>query len=147
MLKKTLLAAAVLGFAVNAQAFDLYEADGYVFGNIGYAKTKKPGYVKDEMSEAKEEGMSAKYDGDNFAFKLGAGINLNEFLALELQYTNFGKRDYKEKYLSSSEYEVNKYDLDTWGLGINLVASTFLDAQEQFRAYGCNPPIFHSAHL
>ncbi len=134
MLKKTLLAAAVLGFAVNAQAFDLYEADGYVFGNIGYAKTKKPGVVKDEASWIKGVGGSAKYDGDNTAFKLGAGINLNEYLALELQYTNFGKRDAKNR-LPQYDY-VGKGTLDTWGLGLNVVAGTHIDALEQFRVYG-----------
>lgn len=134
MLKKTLLAAAVLGFAVNAQAFDLYEADGYVFGNIGYAKTKKPGVVKDLQSDAKEISAYNKYDGKDTAFKLGAGVNLNEFFAIELQYTNFGKRDYKER---SAIYDYNeKFSIDTWGLGLNVVAGTYLDDLEQFRVYG-----------
>lgn len=136
MLKKTLLAAAVLGFAVNAQAFDLYEADGYVFGNIGSAYSKKPNaskHIDSIMTDEYFYSGRTKFEGNDFAFKLGAGVNLNELLSIEIQYADFGKRKYK---VTTVEPATGKVNYDTWGLGLNLVAGTYVDDLETVRLYG-----------
>ena len=134
MFKKTLFSIAALGLSLNAAAFDIHESDGYVFGNLGYAKTKKPGVIKSDASYVKGEGGSTSYNGDNAAIKLGAGLNLQDYLALEVQYINLGKRDAKAS-LPQYGY-ASKGTLDTWGLGLNLVAGMPLGAVDQLHAFG-----------
>ena len=136
MLKKTLLATAVLCFSVHAQAFDLSEANGYVFGNIGSAYSKKPSEAKKidtTMTDGYRYGGRTKYEGSDTAFKLGAGLNLDETFAVELQYADFGKRKYK---VTTTQPATGKVNYETWGLGLNVVAGAYIDAAESIRLYG-----------
>jgi len=80
MLKKTLLAAAVL--ALSATAVQADEVSGYLTGSVGQAKADKPSVVKREMNDFKELGGSTSTDRTDTAYKIAVGLQANPYVAL-----------------------------------------------------------------
>ncbi len=116
MFKKTLAAALVLGLAsTGAQAAD-WDVSGYIQGNLGQAKAEKPSFVK---REAESLSASTKTDKKDTAYKLLVGLQLNPYVALEAQYVDLGKAQYK---LTNVGYQ-GKIKSSTKGLGANVVGT------------------------
>lgn len=130
MLKKTLLAALVFGVATTAVQAN--EVSGYVTGSVGQAKADKPKVIKNvqnDISELNELGFatSTSTDRTDTAYKIAVGLKVNPYLALEAQYTDLGKANYKAG-LSFADPEADfavagsqKVNMKTSGLGANLV--------------------------
>lgn len=116
MFKKTLAAALVLGLAsTGAQAAD-WDVSGYIQGNLGQAKAEKPSFVK---REAESLSASTKTDKKDTAYKLLVGLQLNPYVAIEAQYVDLGKAQYK---LRNTGYQ-DKIKSSTKGLGANVVGT------------------------
>lgn len=127
MLKKVLAVAVAFGLATGAQASD-FEVSGYLQGNLGQAKAKKPSVVKNIQAEYKADGGSTSSDRTDLAYKLIVGLQLNEYVAVEAQYIDLGKTKYKARDAWSSGegvnwFEQNKLDMKTSGFGFNVVGS------------------------
>ena len=95
MLKKALLAAMVFAAATTAQA------GGYITGSMGQSDA-------DRFNSSKD-----------FAYKIAAGLEVNEYVALEAQYIDLGKA--KDKGFGSSNR--SKATAETAGIGANLVGT------------------------
>lgn len=115
MLKKTLLAAAVLAMATTAVQAN--EVSGYVTGSMGQSDTK--GANKD------------------FAYKMAVGLQANPYVALEAQYTDLGKPSEKGFVVDNAGNLYNaKASLSTRGLGANLVGTLPIDDFKLFAKVG-----------
>lgn len=132
MLKKTLLAAVVLGLSTTA--VQAYEVSGYVTGSIGQARADKPKLAK-EIKSVRDEigslsGFSSRTSSDrtDTAYKIAVGLQANPYVALELQYIDLGESSYKTRLSGSYDNGVTYQDsgkvkLDTSGFGANLVGT------------------------
>ena len=111
MLKKTLLAAVVLGLSATAVQAD--EVSGYLSGNVGQSDTKG--------------------GGTDTAYKIAVGLQANQYVALEMQYIDLGEG--KDKVYGTVEGLdfSGKVALDTKGFGANLVGTLPLD---DFKLFG-----------
>ncbi|NLY12165.1 MAG: outer membrane beta-barrel protein [Gammaproteobacteria bacterium] len=132
MLKKTLLAAAVLACATTAVQAN--EVSGYVTGSIGQAKADKSKYAKDLQNNYKAGGnvssvsSSTSSDRTDTAYKLAVGLQANPYVGLELQYVDLGRSKYKgsesgPQFPTGFFSENEKVDFKTSGLGVNLVGT------------------------
>lgn len=132
MFKKTLAAALVLGLAsTGAQAAD-WDVSGYIQGNLGQAKAEKPSVVKD----VQRLGARTSSDKTDTAYKLIVGLQLNPYVALEAQYTDLGKSNYKVSASGPSGSMRAKMDFDTKGYGANLVGTLPIDKFTLFAKAG-----------
>ncbi|HDZ57903.1 MAG TPA: porin family protein [Pseudomonas xinjiangensis] len=112
MLKKSLLAVALVGSVISgAQAADQVP-NGYLFGNVGQS----------------EADVSAS-DTEDTAFKIGAGIQLNPYIGVELQYVDLGEVS-DDFFFGGS---LAKASIATEGFGGNLVGTLPLD---RFKLFG-----------
>lgn len=117
MLKKTLLAAVVLGLATTAVQAN--EVSGYVTGSMGQSDSKDFGSSKD------------------FAYKVAVGLQANPYVALEAQYTDLGKPSDKGYVVDNAGNLYNaKGTASTRGLGANLVGTLPLDDFKLFAKVG-----------
>lgn len=119
MLKKTLLAAAVLG--LSATAVQANEISGYATYSIGHAQADKPKVAKEVIDVFKVFGSSTSTDRSSTGHKIAVGFKFNPYLALEAQYIDLGSSSYKGVYSVPPAYLSGKIDLKTAGLGGNLV--------------------------
>lgn len=114
MLKKTLLAAVVMGAMVTGvQAAE--PVNGYLFGSVG-------------KSDADLSGADTK---DN-AWKAGVGLQFNPYLGIEGQYTDLG-RVRGDAVLNGIQYRAS---LETQGWGGNLVATLPFERLKLFGKLG-----------
>ena len=120
MLKKTVLAAAVLGLAATGvQANDI---SGYATYSVGHGISSKPKAAKEVQSFYKEFGGNTTTDRASAGYKIVMGLNVHPYLALEAQYTDLGKTNYKGSFAAndgagSSLGFSDKLNLKTSGLG------------------------------
>ena len=111
MLKKTLLAAVVLGLSATAVQAD--EVSGYLSGNVGQSDTKG--------------------GGTDTAYKMAVGLQANQYVALEMQYIDLGEgKDKVYGTVDGLDFS-GKVALDTKGFGANLVGTLPLD---DFKLFG-----------
>lgn len=126
MLKKVLAVAVAFGLATGAQASD-FEVSGYLQGNLGQAKAKKPSAVKAEQRDFKDIGGRTSSDRTDLAYKLIVGLQLNQYVAVEGQYIDLGKAKYKGRdswsFEGGSGFYQDKLDMKTSGFGFNVVGS------------------------
>lgn len=125
MLKRTLLAAVVLGLSTTA--VQAYEPTGYVTGSIGQARADKPRIAKEVQGWYKEDGGGTSTDRTDTAYKIAVGLQANPYVALELQYIDLGEASYKGRYFYNapgySEQENEKLKTETSGFGGNVVGT------------------------
>jgi len=117
MLKKTLLAAVVLGFTTTAVQAD--EVSGYAAYSLG---------------ETDSKGFSTN---NKFGHKAIVGLQANQYVGLEAQYTDLGKP--KDNFLaidSRGKAFSAKGTAQTRGLGANLVGTLPLDDFKLFAKVG-----------
>jgi opacity protein-like surface antigen len=114
MLKKTLLAAAV--FACATTAVQANEVSGYLTGSVGQSDTK-----------------GANTDT---AYKIAVGLQANQYVGLEAQYTDLGKPSDRGYLVVGSTAYSGKLTADTKGLGANLVGTLPLDDFKLFAKVG-----------
>ena len=119
MIKKIVLPALALGamgaIATSAQA---YEVSSYLQASVGQSKAERTFLVKGMAGEWD----SFKADRTDTAYKIIAGLNLNQYIGIEGQYVDLGKSSYKGKdYLPGIVDYTGKADLESYGLGLNLV--------------------------
>ncbi len=120
MLKKTLLAAVVLGLSTTAVQAN--EVSGYVTGSMGQTDSKG-------------------FDTNNkLGYKIAVGLQANQYVALEAQYTDLGKPKDKASgraLVNGVPGNVNvKGTAETRGLGANLVGTLPLDDFKLFAKVG-----------
>ncbi len=137
MLKKKLLAAAVLAFSTTAVQAN--EVSGYLTGSFGQANAERPKSVNQKLNDSyKAFGGSTSSDRTDTAYKIAVGIKVNPYVALELQYVDLGESTYKgsdsfttirgpvnknAKFLLVALNENEKFNLKTRGFGGNLVGT------------------------
>lgn len=129
MLKKTLLAAVVLGLSTTA--VQAYEMSGYVSGNLGQARASKPKTAKfvqnDWANDPAADSTGTSTDRTDTAYKFAVGLQANKYLAVELQYIDLGESTYKARGATVTPccaWEGNaKLKSETSGFGANLVAT------------------------
>lgn len=132
MLKKTLAAALVAGLASTAVQAANWDGTAYIQGSVGQAKAEKPSFVK---QEARSLGATnSKADRKDTAFKLIAGLKLTKYIALEGQYIDLGKAQYK-LHRNDIGYQ-NKIKTSTKGFGTNLVGTVPLNDFSIFAKVG-----------
>ncbi|WP_304641582.1 porin family protein [Pseudomonas sp.] len=137
MIKKSLLALVVAGSMVaGAQAAS---PNGYLFANIGQsdADASRFGRALDEIAddvafELDLEGRSS-FDKKDSAFKIGAGIQLNQHVALEFQYLDLGEIAYKAVGRNEDLTGSLRASAGTDGFGANLVGTLPFD---RFKLFG-----------
>ena len=116
MLKKTLLAALVLG--VTATAVQANEVSGYAAYSLGQTDSK---------------GFNTK---KKIGHKVVVGLQANEFVGLEAQYTDLGKPKDKFTVLSAGSLYDAKGTAQTRGIGGNLVGTLPLNDFKVFAKVG-----------
>lgn len=112
MLKKTLLAAVVFSFATTAVQAN--EVSGYATYSLGQTDSK---------------GFNTK---KKFGHKIAVGLQANEFVGLEAQYTDLGKPKMKG-FVNNNPARLTA---DTKGLGANLVGTLPLNDFKLFAKVG-----------
>ncbi len=139
MFKRTFLSAALLGLmAAGAQAAEI-QPNGYLFANIGQSDADASN-IRGWMDEDADyiatvlgfEGRSS-FDEKDSAFKVGAGIQLNQHVAVEFQYIDLGEISYKAYGSNGAGTGVLKGTAGTDGMGVNLVGTLPFD---QFKLFG-----------
>lgn len=111
MMKKSILAAAVLAFsATAAQAQDV---SGYLQGSLGYSKTK---FTDNMTSSADSLKKITSTNKNSAAYKAIVGLQLNSYIALEVQYTDLGSAKLKDQ-------DKDTLKLKNRGYGGNLVGT------------------------
>lgn len=137
MIKKSLLALVVAGSMVaGAQAAS---PNGYLFANIGQsdADASRFGRALDGIAEdiADELGLEGRssFDKKDSAFKIGAGIQLNQHVALEFQYVDLGEVSYKAEGRDEDLTGRLRASAGTDGFGANLVGTLPFD---RFKLFG-----------
>lgn len=100
MFKKSFLTASLIGLGLSVVTAQASEPYGYLSGNYGEVEHK----VGVGFGDFNENG-----------FKLAAGLQANDYVAVEAQYTNLGK--------ISDVYGGVKIKADTYGLGANVVGT------------------------
>lgn len=124
MLKKTLLAAVALGLAATAvQANDI---SGYATYSVGHITANKPKVAKEVQSFYKEFGDRTSSDRASPGHKIVVGLNVHQYIALEAQYIDLGKANYKGSFAGNdgagnSIGFSDKLNLKTRGFGGNIV--------------------------
>lgn len=119
MLKKTLLAAVVLGLAATAvQANDI---SGYATYSIGHAMADKPKTVKEIESIVKSIGGQTSADRSSTGHKVVVGFKVHPYIALEAQYIDLGSSNYKASFSEPPVNANSKINLKTQGFGGNVV--------------------------
>ena len=116
MMRKSLLAVLVSGLMVTGVQAAENQVNGYLFGNVGQADY--------DFGKA-FKGAPGSLDEKDTAFKVGAGVQLNPYVAVEFQWVDLGEATYKEpgyKGLASID-----------GYGANIVGTLPLD---RFKLYG-----------
>ena len=108
MLKKTLLAAVVLGLSATAVQAD--EVSGYVTGSVG-------------QSDAK--GFRSNTDT---GYKIVVGLQANQYVAIEGQYIDLGE--------ATDKLWTAKASSETKGFGANLVGTLPIDDLKLFAKVG-----------
>ena len=126
MLKKTLLAAAVL--ALSATAVQADEVSGYLTGSVGQAKASKPKAAKILQGDWNEPGEYTSTDRKDTAYKIAVGLKVNPYVALEVQYIDLGESSYKggDSFSIPSVFsysETEKIKSKTSGIGANVVGT------------------------
>ena len=116
MLKKTLLAALVLG--VTATAVQANEVSGYAAYSLGQTDSK---------------GFNTK---KKIGHKVVVGLQANEFVGLEAQYTDLGKPKDKFTVRDSGNLYNAKGTAQTRGIGGNLVGTLPLNDFKVFAKVG-----------
>ena len=116
MLKKTLLAALVLG--VTATAVQANEVSGYAAYSLGQTDSK---------------GFNTK---KKIGHKVVVGLQANEFVGLEAQYTDLGKPKDKFTVRDSGTLYNAKGTAQTRGIGGNLVGTLPLNDFKVFAKVG-----------
>ena len=132
MFKKTLLAA-VLGFSALAGTAHAAQPNGYLFASGGQSDADiSKQQLDDYWGVVPGLGISSSLDTKDTAFKIGAGIQLNPYVAVEFQYLDLGAAEYK----ASNAFAEAKTTAETDGLGINVVGTIGFDAFSVFGKVG-----------
>ncbi|PRB79919.1 porin family protein [Pseudomonas sp. MYb185] len=116
MFRKSLLAVMVSGLMVAGVQAAESQVNGYLFGNVGQADYDFGSYFKP---------FAGSVDEKDTAFKVGAGVQLNKYVGVELQYIDLGEATYKQP-----DY---KETIEVSGYGANLVGTLPLN---RFKLYG-----------
>ncbi|MFN3581621.1 MAG: porin family protein [Pseudomonas sp.] len=132
MFKKTLLAAIVMGsMATGVQAAE--QVNGYLFGSLGQSDADVSKQTLDDYwGVGPGMGISSSLDTKDTAFKIGAGIQLNAYVGIELQYIDLGEVSYK----ATDGFAVAKTTAETDGFGMNVVGTLPLDRLSLFGKVG-----------
>lgn len=142
MMRKTLLAVLVSGVMVTGVQAAGNQVNGYLFGNIGQADADASKYrndldvIADDLAWA--FGLDAggsSFDEKDSAFKIGAGIQLNQYVAIEFQYLDLGDVTYKASGIDTVFGTTGsmKATAGTDGFGTNLVGTLPFD---RFKLFG-----------
>lgn len=118
MMRKTLLAVLVSGLMVTGAQAAGNQVNGYLFGNVGQADYDFGSYFKPFVGSVDEK---------DTAFKVGAGVQLNQYVGVEFQYVDLGEATYKERNPTFQE------TIEVSGYGANLVGTLPLN---RFKLYG-----------
>lgn len=130
MFKKALIAAMVTSAAVStANAADV---NGYLFASAGKADHDLASLEKSINAGFGAPGVSSSADERDTAFKIGAGVQLNRYVGIELQYVDLGEGSIE----LTDGISTLKAPLETDGLGANLVGTLPLDRFQLFGKLG-----------
>lgn len=129
MFKKAFIAAVLAGAAVSTAS--AAEVNGYLFGNIGQAEVDLGAFE----SELQDLGLSTSADEKDTAFKVGAGVQLNQYVGVEFQYVDLG--DFTVD-ASAAGAGSAKATFSTSGLGANLVGTLPMGALKLYGKVGYN---------
>lgn len=139
MMRKTFLAVVISGAMVSGAQAAGNQVNGYLFGNVGQAEADSSSLVQEldaaMANEAAARGWqySSSWDDKDTAFKVGAGIQLNRYVAVEFQYTDLGSPEYKGTLSDGFGAASLKVRGETDGYGMNLVGSLPFD---RFKLFG-----------
>lgn len=129
MFKKTLLAVTLVGLSSAAAVSHAEEpeAQAYLFASAGQSDAD----VKSDLDDfwGVPGGVSSSVDKDT-AWRIGAGIKLNQYVAFEVEYIDLGDADYK------AGNDVVTTNLATDGYGLNTVLTLPLDRFSLFGKLG-----------
>lgn len=104
------VAAALLLAAASLPAMAQYDSVGvYLFGNVGQAEA--------DLNDADVPGLSSSVDDEDTGYKLGLGLQLNRYFAIEGTWVDLGEYTYKARGDEGSL----KADVEVSGFGGNLV--------------------------
>ena len=142
MMRKTLLAVLISGAMVTGVQAAGNQVNGYLFGNIGQADADAS-KVRNELDVVAEyvaweldldQGHSS-FDEKDSAFKIGVGIQLNQYVAVEFQYLDLGEISHKARGAGTFNGRTGnmKTTADTDGFGANLVGTLPF---ERFKLFG-----------
>lgn len=106
------VAAALLFAAASLPAMAQYDSVGvYLFGNVGQAE------IDQDDDELGGPGIASSTDDEDTGYKLGLGLQLNRYFALEGAWVDLGEYSYK----ASDGVNSLKADVEVSGFGGNLV--------------------------
>lgn len=129
MFKKSLLAVTLVGLS-SAAAFSQAqesEAKAYLFASAGQSDADVKGELDDFWGVP--AGINSSVDKDT-AWRIGAGLKLNKYIAFEAEYIDLGDADYQ------AGNNIVTTNLATDGYGLNTVLTLPLDRFSLFGKLG-----------
>jgi|TARA_Y100001968_G_scaffold145846_1_gene133363 opacity protein-like surface antigen len=131
MFKKTLLAVTLVGISAVPALSQAQEATPYLFASIGQSDSDLPQGDLDNYWGVPGFATSS-VDSEDTAWKVGAGLKLNQYFAFELEYLDLGEPVYK----ATDGISVARTTASTTGYGLNGVLTLPLDAFSLFTKVG-----------
>ncbi|PKM29132.1 MAG: hypothetical protein CVV07_11455 [Gammaproteobacteria bacterium HGW-Gammaproteobacteria-11] len=131
MFKKSLLAITLASVATLSTAVNAAQSNGYLFASLGQSDAD---LSKSELDTfwGVGPGITSSLDSKDTAWKVGAGIQLNTFIGVELQYLDLGQASYK----ATDGAQVARTVAETSGFGLNAVGTLPLDRLSLFGKVG-----------
>lgn len=122
MFKKALFSAALISFASASTVLHAQEAKPYLFVSGGQSDADVPKSDLDNFWGV-GPGISSSLDTEDTAWKIGAGLKLNQYVAFEAEYIDLGEAAYS----ATDGIDIARTTLATKGYGLNTVITMPLD--------------------
>ncbi|UJJ32811.1 porin family protein [Halopseudomonas maritima] len=132
MFKKTWLAAALVGFSSVSPVILAQEAQPYIFASVGQSDADLPKSDIDNYWGVAPGVATSSLDTKDTAWKIGAGLKLNQYFAFEAEYLDLGEA----VYTATDGVDVARTTVATEGYGLNGVLTLPLDAFSLFAKLG-----------
>ncbi|MEL0169462.1 MAG: porin family protein [Pseudomonadaceae bacterium] len=128
MFKKTLFAATMIGLCATSAFSHAQEAQPYLFASLGQSDAD----ISTSDIVPKGAGISSSMDNKDTAWKIGAGLKLNQYFAFEAEYVDLGEVAFR----ATDGNSAVRLNAGTEGYGLNGVLTMPLDSFSLFAKVG-----------
>ncbi|MEH6567078.1 MAG: porin family protein [Halopseudomonas sp.] len=131
MFKRALFTATLFSLASISAVTQAQETKPYLFASLGQSDADVPKSDFDDFWGV-VPGVSTSLDTEDTAWRIGGGLELNQYVAFEFEYIDLGEAAYR----ATNGFASARTDLATDGYGMNAVFSLPLESFSLFAKAG-----------